>query len=210
MLLVPLINWVLLCYLPFGVMRTTLMPSASASIGQFIICRRSSWQDAGGHAAFRDSMHDGVKMPRAFREAGHRTDLFDGTDLVSCRMYRGFAETWSGFAKNAYEGLGSVGLLVMVTLIHVIGHLMPWGLLAWLLLGDMAGRNWLLVATSVVLLLPFIQRAAMARRFRQSPLGVVLHPFAILCLTSVQWWSFLLDRTGRRSWRGRVATAAPS
>lgn len=210
MLLVPLINWVLLCYLPFGVMRTTLMPSASASIGQFIICRRSSWQDAGGHAAFRDSMHDGVKMPRAFREAGHRTDLFDGTDLVSCRMYRGFAETWSGFAKNAYEGLGSVGLLVMVTLIHMIGHLMPWGLLVWLLLGDMAGRNWLLVATSVVLLLPFIQRAAMARRFRQSPLGVLLHPFAILCLTSVQWWSFLLDRTGRRSWRGRVATAAPS
>ena len=63
MLLIPLINWVLLCYLPFGMMRRTLMPSASAAIGQVIICRRSAWEEAGGHAAFRDSRHDGVKMP---------------------------------------------------------------------------------------------------------------------------------------------------
>ena len=79
--------------------------SASAAVGQFILCRRDAWLDSGGHAGFRDSMHDGVKMPRAFRESGHATDLFDGTDLVSCRMYRGFRETWAGFAKNAYEGL---------------------------------------------------------------------------------------------------------
>ena len=210
MLLIPLINWILPCYLPFGMMRTTLRASASAAVGQFIFCRRSSWADSGGHAAFRDSMHDGVKMPRAFRNAGHRTDLFDGTDLISCRMYRGFAETWHGFAKNAFEGLGSVGLLVMVTVLHAIGHLLPWGLLGWLLFGSDPVNPLLLSLVLVILLLPFMQRAAMARRFQQSPLGVVVHPFAIACLIAVQWWSYLLDRTGRRSWRGRLATPDPS
>ena len=210
MLLIPLINWILMCYLPIGMMRKSLMPSSSAAIGQFILCRRSAWADAGGHAAFQDSMHDGVKMPRAFRAAGHRTDLFDGTDLVSCRMYRGFGETWAGFAKNAFEGLGSVGLLVMVTFIHLVGHLLPWGLLVWMLISDHGHDSWLLASVLLVLALPIIQRAAMARRFRQSPLGVLVHPGAIACLIAVQWWSYLLDRTGRRSWRGRVASPEPS
>ena len=210
MLLIPLINWILLCYLPFGMMRKTLRSSASAAVGQFIFCRRNSWVDSGGHAAFRDSMHDGVKMPRAFREAGHRTDLFDGTELVSCRMYEGFTETWRGFAKNAFEGLGSVGLLVMVTILHAVGHLLPWGLLGWLLFGGEPLDPFLLSLVLGTLLLPFIQRAAMARRFQQSPLGVFVHPFAITCLIAVQWWSYLLDRSGRRSWRGRLATPDPS
>ena len=51
-------------------------------------------------------MHDGIKMPRNFRSHGWQTDLIDGTDLARCRMYRGFIESFHGFAKNGYEGLG--------------------------------------------------------------------------------------------------------
>lgn len=203
MLLVPLINWVLLCYLPFGMMRKTLSPSASAAVGQFILCRREAWLDSGGHAAFRDSMHDGVKMPRAFRAAGHRTDLFDGTGLVSCRMYRGFRETWQGFAKNAFEGIGSVGLMSMVTVMHVLGHILPWVILVLVLLDPDLRTPSLAAASVVLVLLPLFQRAVMAWRFRQSPLVVLLHPMSICCLIGVQWWSWVLDRTGRRQWRGR-------
>lgn len=209
MLLVPLINWVLLCYLPFGMMRSSLRPSASAAVGQFILCRRSAWLDSGGHAGFRDSMHDGVKMPRAFREAGHSTDLFDGTELVSCRMYRGFAETWAGFAKNAYEGLGSLGLLITVTLVHLLGQLLPWALLIRGLLAP-SEQGWLIAGAALVIALPVVQRMVMARRFRQPLIGALIHPLAIVCLTAVQWWSFRLDRTGRRHWRGRVASSPAS
>ena len=209
LMLIPLINWVLLCYLPFGMMRRSLRPSASAAVGQFILCRRSAWEHSGGHAAFRDTMHDGVKMPRAFRTAGHRTDLFDGTDLVSCRMYQGFKETWQGFAKNAYEGLGSMGLLIMVTVLHVVGHLMPWALLAWALADPSLRRVGILVPLLILLCMPFLQRAIMAWRFRQAPLGVLLHPISIACLIGVQWWSYKLDRTGNRHWRGRNAFGVP-
>lgn len=208
MLLVPLINWVLLCYLPFGLMRRTLRPSASAAIGQYLFCRRTSWEESGGHAAFQNSMHDGVKMPRAFRSAGFRTDLFDGTDLVSCRMYEGFGQTWRGFAKNAYEGLGSFGLLVMVTVMHFFGYLLPWALLIWILANGGFARDETVIQLALVvalLLLPIVQRFVMAWRFQQSMLSPLLHPFAIACLTAVQWWSLYLDRTGKRQWRERTA-----
>ena len=45
----------------------------------------------------------------------------------------------------------------------------------------------------------------MAIRFRQSWLGVLLHPVGILAMTVIQWWSLVLALRGRREWRGRVA-----
>jgi hypothetical protein len=209
MMLIPLIHFVLMGYLPFGRMRATLDPAASAACGQFILVARAAYRASGGHEGFRDSMHDGVKFPRAVRRAGLRTDLYDGTESVSCRMYRGFAQTWRGFAKNAYEGLGSVGLLVFITAWHVLGHLVPWVVLGAVVLrpADAAspGVAPLLAALAIACGLGF--RALLARRFRQSWLNVPLHPISIAALTAVQWWSLWLDRTGRRGWKGRVAGA---
>ena len=98
----------------------------------------------------------------------------------------------------------------MVTVIHVLGHLLPWALLAWILAAPSLRRVDFILPAVILLALPFVQRAVMARRFRQSPLGVLVHPIAIACLIAVQWWSFHLDRTGRRSWRGRRTSPVPS
>ena len=206
-LLIPLIHFVLMGYLPFGRMRSTRDPAASAACGQFILVSRAAYAASGGHDKFRDSMHDGVKFPRAVRRAGFATDLFDGTESVSCRMYRGFAQTWRGFAKNAYEGLGNLGLLVFITVWHALGHMLPWVVLVCALAQDATRESTraaqLLAALAIACGLVF--RALLASRFRQSWLNVPLHPVSIATLTVVQWWSLWLDRTGRRGWKGRVA-----
>lgn len=209
MLLVPLIHFVLMGYLPFGRMRATRDPAASAACGQFILVSRAAYRASGGHEGFRDSMHDGVKFPRAVRRAGLRTDLYDGTESVSCRMYRGFGQTWRGFAKNAFEGLGSLGLLGFVTVWHVIGQLVPW-LVVGLAIAKGEARGATSVATGLAvaaILCAWAFRALLCVRFRQSWLNVALHPLSIAVLTAVQWWSLWLDRTGRRGWKGRTAGA---
>lgn len=212
-LVVPLIHFILLGFLPIARMRNTLDPATSAGCGQFLLARRAAWLSAGGHAAFKDSMHDGIKMPRAFRKAGLRTDLFDGTELVSCRMYKGFSATWRGFAKNAYEGLGGPALLIFVTLFNAMAYLLP---AATLLLGA-AGLNGLttqvMLAAAIAFVVAISHRFILAVRFRQSYLGAILHPIGIILMMAIQWWSFLLAVTGRRTWRGRhhhgsAATAA--
>ncbi len=208
MLLVPLIHFVLMGYLPFGRMRSTQDPAASAACGQFILVSRAAYRASGGHEGFRDSMHDGVKFPRAVRRAGLRTDLYDGTESVSCRMYRGFMQTWRGFAKNAYEGLGSLGLLLFITLWHVVGHIVPWVVLLWIVLRPGDNRAETLSAGVLAVLAigcALVYRTLLCLRFRQSWLNVPLHPVSIMALGAVQWWSLWLDRTGRRGWKGRVA-----
>ena len=206
-LYVPMIHVLLLSYLPMGGMRKTLQPAASAGCGQFLFARRTAWEESGGHAAFPDSMHDGIKMPRSIRTAGWQTDLVDGTDLCRCRMYCGFMESFRGFAKNGYEGLGSIWILLLITVIHLIGHLLPFGILIWCL----ATGTWLEVATPISIAsiaLMLVLRITIAVRYRQAVIGVPLHPIAVGATTIMQWWSLRLHLRGTRSWRGRTTSAA--
>ena len=203
MTLIPLIHFVLMSYLPIGRMRATLDPAASAACGQFILVERTAYRASGGHEGFRDSMHDGVKFPRAVRKAGLRTDLFDGTDLVSCRMYRGFGQTWRGFAKNAYEGLGSFALLAFITVYHGLGQMLPWVALALALVSGVWTPGATLFAAAIACAL--VLRLLLASRFRQSYWNIVLHPVSMAMLSAVQWRSLWLQRTGRRGWKGRIA-----
>lgn len=214
-LIVPLIHFILLSYLPFARMRRTNDPASSAACGQFIMMRADAYRAIDGHSSCKDSMHEGVKMPRVARRAGVRTDLFDGTDVCSCRMYRGWMSTWRGFAKNAYEGLGSVGLLAFCTVLHVIGHVLPaawlgvWG--GWWIsarlfdAGPPAEVSGLALASATTAVsVAMVHRALLAVRFRQGCVTVVLHPVSMFLLTILQWHSFVLAKTGRRAWRGRT------
>lgn len=204
-LIVPLIHFVLLSYLPMPRMRTTTSPAASAGCGQFLFVRGETYLASGGHATFAASMHDGIMLPRALRRAGHKTDLFDGTDVVSCRMYRGLGQTWRGFAKNAYEGLGSVGLLVFVTVIHLLGHVLPAAYLVYAAIAGDAPRDPVVLAATA-LGLSLMHRVWLAMRFQQSLAGALLHSVGIVLMTVIQWQSFVLAKRGRRVWRGRVQT----
>jgi len=204
-LFVPMIGFILFSYLPMGRMQRTLDPAASAGCGQYLLVRRETWLACGGHAAFRDSMHDGIRLPRLLRRHGHRTDLFDGVDLVSCRMYEGFGSCWRGFAKNAYEGLGSMALLLFVTVVHLVGHVLPWIWLVAAALVPAWREPWAIALAATAVGLQIKQRAILARRSRQPMWIALLHPVAILLSVAVQWRSWWLHRTGRRSWRGRTA-----
>jgi hypothetical protein len=203
-MVVPLIHWMLFSWLPMPRMRTTNDPATSAGCGQFLLVRREAWRAAGGHAAFRDSMHDGIRLPRNVRRAGLRSDLYDGSDGVRCRMYRGAAQTWRGFTKNAYEGLGSPLVLAVFTLLEAGGILLPW---AWLVAAVASGGMplgptvlaWFAVGAQLV------QRALLAARFSQPVSCVLLHPVSIALLLAIQWRSWWLHVTKRRSWKGRTA-----
>jgi len=185
-MVVPLIHFMLLGYLPMALMRS------------------DARLRAGGHRAFKNSMHDGIQLPRAVRAVGGRTDLFDATDVLSVRMYKGFAATWKGFAKNAFEGLGSMTTLLVFTTLHVLGHVVPAALLvAWL-----CGMQLPPIALGcflAALLAGILTRALLAIRFHQPWIGVALHPATMLLMTVIQWRSWWLAKTGRRAWRGRVS-----
>ncbi len=199
-LLIPLIHFVLLAFLPMERMRRSRHPSYAAGCGQLFIARADAYRASGGHAAIRSSLHDGINLPRAFRRDGFRTDLFDATQIATCRMYTSSLEVWRGLRKNAFEGLGSPGLILPATFILGLGQIVP-------VVGVCAMRGLPQALCCAALLMNYVGRLCCRRRFHQSAVGVALHPLAILLLLAIQWHAFLRNLVGTKEpWKGRSYT----
>lgn len=204
-LIVPLIHVVLLGYLPFVFMKLLRHPGFGVGCGQLVMCTRAAYETAGGHAAIRASMHDGVTLPRAFRRAGVMTDAFDAGDLATCRMYRTAAEVWSGFAKNATEGIATPVGIVVWTVLLLGGYVLPWVMVgAWAVgaLGETHG--WQRVVLWGAWLMTAMTSLGLMFRFRQGWFAGVFRPAGVVILLAIQWYALFRKAAGKPSvWRGR-------
>ena len=197
-LLLPLIHFLLLGYLPIVQMQRSASPGLGAGCGQLFIARADGYARAGGHGAIRASLHDGLTLPRAFRRAGLMTGLFDASRFATCRMYTDAAGVWEGLTKNATEGMAKPLALPVWTIILAGGSVLPLVLLAAApsLLAALACLCWLAA------------RLILARRFTQPLLSALLHPIGIAALLVVQWAALLRAASGRpATWRGRAYPA---
>lgn len=202
-LMIPLIHLLLLGYLPVALMRRRYDVGLGAGCGQFIIVRKDAYLRAGGHAAIRTSLHDGLKLPRAFRRAGIMTDLFDATGLAACRMYKGGRALWSGFAKNATEGMATSRALPLWTVLLLGGHFLPWVLLPVSV--AVAAPPTAITAAAAGVVANLALRAALAARFGQSGASILGHPLSMLALLALQWSALMQAWLGKpASWRGRT------
>ena len=167
------------------------------------MARREAYEHAGGHAAIRTSLHDGLTLPRAFRTAGLLTDLCDATTIATCRMYRSSKEVWEGLAKNATEGLAKPALLVPATALLLGGQVLPVILCGFGVLGKLS--PWACGLAVLGLAAAYYPRLRAVRRFDQSRLGALLHPFGILVLLMLQWYACVRALYGRpATWKGRA------
>ena len=222
-MLLPLIHFVLLGFLPVARMRAGTDPNFAAGCGQFLMARRKEYFACGGHSGIQQTMHDGLRLPRLFRAAGYRTDLADITALATCRMYTNARDTWNGLAKNAVEGIAAPARIVPITLILLLGQVVPFlglvlvaSLLLWLVssagaLGmEVKVSNRPLFSLWICVLLgslfaAWLPRWLAASRFRQDRRSAFFHPFGILLLLAVQWYALIRKLRGSPiTWRTRA------
>ena len=222
-LLLPLIHFILLAFLPMRSMRRRLWPSAAAGCGQFLLLERGAYFASGGHSAIRETMHDGLLLPRVLRRGGYKTDIADITELARVRMYDSAAKVWQGLAKNATEGIATPGKIVPLSLILFLGQVVP-ALFAvvlvlatslMMLFGGTLGFDlyvrdpraataWLAGLCALVFA-SFLPRILAVRRFRQPLSSALLHPFGVLLLLCVQWYSLGRKVFGKPvGWRQRT------
>ena len=208
-LVIPLINWLLVCYLPIGSMRRSRAVGLGAGCGQWFMTTRDAYEKAGGHAAVKASLHDGLKLPRAYRKAGLMTDICDATDLAVCRMYRSAGQVWNGLAKNAREGMGAPALIGVWTALLFGGHVLPFLLVRppW---------EWTLpflpdAILALAVFLSYLTRFGCAALYRGSWLGAALHPIGVTVLLAIQWYSLLRWLVGKPvGWKGRTHPTRPA
>lgn len=204
-LLLPLIHFILLGFLPLARSRSDGSPGLAAGCGQLFVTRRGDYVRAGGHAAIRSSLHDGVKLPRAYRRAGLKTDVFDATPIASCRMYERNSDVWRGLSKNATEGIGAPATILPFTLLLAGGQILPFALVAWGLVTAFAAWPWWAVpVAAAAVALAWLPRILEATRFRQSLTGAVVHPLGVAVFLAIQWVALARKLLGlKTAWRGR-------
>jgi glycosyltransferase involved in cell wall biosynthesis len=205
-LLLPLIHFVLLAYLPIAGMRSCpRVPGFAAGCGQFLMVSRQAYRDSGGHANIRTTMHDGLLLPQLLRKHGFHTDIADITNLATCRMYRNAREVWDGLAKNATEGIAAPSRILVFSFLLFFGQIAP----LLLTIAAFVTHNsvtvdlrWWLVAAVVGSCLP---RILAVMRFRQRPASALLHPLGIAVLLALQWYALARKLAGRpATWKQRA------
>jgi hypothetical protein len=207
-LAIPLIHFLLLGFLPMARMKQfPTTPAYAAGCGQLFVARRDRYFQMGGHATIKTSLHDGIKLPRAFRAAGLTTALFDATDLAVCRMYGTTGEVWRGLAKNATEGLANPRLILPASLLLFGGQVLPFVLLAcWPWLDSLTAGVALAAA-----ILAYLPRILGVIWFHQPVLGALLHPIGVLMVLAIQWYALGRKLLGLQAgWKGRTYAAQGS
>lgn len=194
-LTVPFINFLMLCYLPWGGRAEQRKPSLAAACGQLVLVDRAAYDAIGGHASIKGVLHDGIALAQLFRSRGHDTEVVDGTPLATCRMYVGFRQSWNGFLKNAHEGMATPVGLPVWTVLLAGAHVWP-----WFLLPD-------LEALATILLMLGL-RAAVTRRTGEPWWTVPLHPLTVLVALAIQWTALVRVALGYKpGWKGRAYPA---
>jgi hypothetical protein len=202
-LLVPMMYFVLLGYLPLARMRASPGPEFGAGCGQLFLADKAAYQASGGHGSISSSRHDGLKLPRSFRAAGFATDLFDASDIARVRMYSGWSSVLRGLMKNANEGIANGRLILPFSILLLGSAVLPTLSLAHALFYGWS--RWSIGLLVLASLLSFAPRAMIARRLGQSWIGVLLHPLAVAIFVALQWIVWIRDclGMGQVSWKGR-------
>ena len=203
-LVVPMVYFILMCFLPLRLVWKSRNPAFSFANGQFILFRKDFYDRINGHASVKGNIVADVWLCMAVKKAGGTVTAFNGTDAVSCRMYRNGKEVWEGFSKNLFAGLGYktpvlIAMLVMTALWYIVPYLF---LVRSLLTQEFSVLLFWLPLSQIAVVL--ISRLLVAVAFRQPLLIVLVHVFSQVVLLAIALNSFCSIKFGKgASWKGR-------
>jgi chlorobactene glucosyltransferase len=209
-LVVPLINFAILGYLPILPVHYTYWHIFAAANGQCMMFNASAYQKVGGHAAVRDQVVEDVALARRVKARIHASpgitadwrntfssplQMADGNRLISCRMYpQGWPQVRDGFSKNILSGHGnSVTFLLASTVFHWLVFIVPW---VWLVFG---GSWWALGLGIAGILI----RGLTAAFAHQRVFDALWMPLSVVLMTNIALHAIIWHYSGTATWKGR-------
>lgn len=197
-MLVPLQHMVVLLHLPLFVANKTTKPLYTAACGIFIMIEKKAYEAVGGHASVKGSLVEDVHMAREVKKHGYKMILANITGTTLSYMYDSSKETWAGFKKNLYTGIGRSTLMVIfLTLFYTVVFLFPAFLAVFgIISGDLS------------LLLPYLLTVTFKMYvdvLTGHPLWLsFLLPIAVILLIGIMMASMFVHKRGKTyQWKGR-------
>lgn len=189
-LYVPIIDLILLGWLPYVGVQHLPLGAFSAGNGQLMLWTRRAYRRVGEHRAFRGEVLEDVRMGQAAKKQGLRVALALGGVTLSTRMYKNEEEIVEGFSKNILSAHGnSRPFLALSLVLNTLAYTLSWPF-------ALINPLWLIPAA-----LGVFQRGLTAYKTHRTPLEAFLQP-----LVAYPLWRIgvrALVRNGRYAWRGR-------
>jgi chlorobactene glucosyltransferase len=134
-LLVPILAWSFMAFIPLALAQRVRAAFLSVSIGQYLLFRRTAYNRINGHAAVRDKVVEDYELARNIKKAGLQWRFVDATARIHCRMYHNFREVFNGLSKNLYVVFGNIFFFALAWSALIISFLEPQLILLLALLG---------------------------------------------------------------------------
>ncbi len=202
-LLVPVLTWCFVLFLPLGLAYRSRRPELSIAIGQYMLFQRRAFEEIGGYAAVGHELVDDLALVRAVKAHGLRWRLMDGSTRLRCRMYHGFRDVFHGFNKNIFPGFpGAVWTFVLTLAVAAVLLLQPPAVLLLHLAGvPMPEVSLALAAVAVSMSLLLI--GISYPRFDFPSYLMFLYPVTALATIAISLSSLGLALLGQYTWKGR-------
>jgi chlorobactene glucosyltransferase len=208
-LVVPIIPWSILSFLPLALAHRLRVPPLTAAVGQFMLCRRGPYLKVGGHAAVRDHAVDDLALVRLMASQGYGWRLVDGSQRVTCRMYQDARQVLQGFSKNLFAAFDY----------RILPFLFVW---LWLglvfcepplvLLSSVMAPTWAVPSASLAtaaLVVSLLLWAIVYRRCGFPLYLALLYPATIMVTIAIAMRSLYQTLTGRARWKRRRLPIPP-
>jgi chlorobactene glucosyltransferase len=181
-IVMPLLYFVILGWLPLWWLQRSRRPRPSLAIGQFLFFAAAEYWRIGGHKAVQSRIVEDIWLGIETVRRGGRHVTVDLSTVVSCTMYSSLGAAWSGLGRSVYSitAMSPVGLLGLVLAAYFF-YVVPF---YWLLNGlfmTEASFPWLSVVAFQVAVILLI-RWLVDNRFKEPNISVWFHVFGFLFL----------------------------
>ena len=191
-LIVPLMNWLLLAFLPLKLVYSSASSSFVAANGQFMMWKKEDYLKIGGHQKVKDKIVEDMELARLAKRNQLKIKTLLGKDLVVCRMYNSFNAAYKGFQKNFYAGfsINPILFFLMITSLTTI-------FTSPICLG-------LSISGIIALVLIFIIRFNISVISKQNIfVNFILHPFQMIFMFLIGTLSVIKYKTNKLEWKSR-------
>jgi glycosyltransferase involved in cell wall biosynthesis len=189
---VPLMHYILLNLLPLRLVYLIKNSTVAAASGQFMFFDAEIYRANEWHMQVKDRVVEDIEIMRLIKSSGFNGEALLANGMISCRMYKGYAEAVNGFSKNFLAGFNYNIITLLIYLVIVIGG--PMIVITTLNLQLIVFMIGLILLTRIMISLSSGQNAW---------LNLLLHPLQMINLTIIAFMAIQKYLTKTTVWKGR-------
>lgn len=189
---VPLMNWILLTFLPLPLVRWRWFSSLSAANGQLMLFDAQNYRQNQWHKQVANRNVEDILIARSMKKRKMSIAVLLGNNDIACRMYPSYQQAIKGFALNMHQYFGG-SRLWMAFFVAASWLRLPYFVLS---------TQYLLLAISILLIV--LMKLMYASLSLYPSKKVFFHHFnQLFSLLKITQLNIRNGRKGNIEWKGR-------